>query len=296
MNLDAPTILVCHILLTALAALAAAYYGLGQKTYDGFWHYTAGTAAVSAAFLLFLFRVVPGFAGASVAGANALFILAGTLRYDGTRRFLAGRAAPAALYALPALMFAWGAWFHFVRDSLGARTSVLGALAFPLALGAVRLHLAAARRSSRALHLLMAALFLAMGATLLAHGLYRLLLADPAKPTLSIPYLLLVVLFDLGTALGLMLLNAERLERELLATQRRLDAILADAESETRELRRLEGLLPLCPRCASVRDDAGYWRRLETYVEARTGARFSHGLCPDCLRRHYPEEAGTAGG
>ena len=44
----------------------------------------------------------------------------------------------------------------------------------------------------------------------------------------------------------------------------------------------LSGLLPICASCKNVRDDQGYWRRIEGYISERSGAEFSHGLCPTC--------------
>ncbi|MBL8627610.1 MAG: PAS domain-containing protein [Myxococcales bacterium] len=52
----------------------------------------------------------------------------------------------------------------------------------------------------------------------------------------------------------------------------------------------LSGLLTACMHCQSVRDEDGAWERLDTFVAARTGARFSHGICPTCRSRHYPDE------
>jgi len=48
-------------------------------------------------------------------------------------------------------------------------------------------------------------------------------------------------------------------------------------------------LSPICASCKKIRDDHGYWNRLEEYIEAQTGAVFSHGLCPECQRRFEEE-------
>ena len=57
------------------------------------------------------------------------------------------------------------------------------------------------------------------------------------------------------------------------------------------EVKTLSGLLPICASCKKVRDDRGYWSQIETYVSQHSQAEFSHGLCPDCLQRLYPEFA-----
>ena len=51
---------------------------------------------------------------------------------------------------------------------------------------------------------------------------------------------------------------------------------------------RLEGLLPICSFCKSIRTQAGEWEPLETYISERSEAQFSHGFCPPCGQEHYP--------
>ncbi len=50
----------------------------------------------------------------------------------------------------------------------------------------------------------------------------------------------------------------------------------------TRQVRQLESFLPICSYCKNVRDDKNYWQRIETFLHARTGTNFSHGVCPEC--------------
>ena len=61
-------------------------------------------------------------------------------------------------------------------------------------------------------------------------------------------------------------------------------------ESMTR-IKKLHGLLPMCAKCKNVRDDDGYWSQVEEYLTTHTDAEISHGLCPDCARELYPDEA-----
>lgn len=51
----------------------------------------------------------------------------------------------------------------------------------------------------------------------------------------------------------------------------------------------LEGLLPICAWCKKIRDDKGYWQQMEQYIEHHSLAKFSHGICEDCLREKFPE-------
>ena len=55
------------------------------------------------------------------------------------------------------------------------------------------------------------------------------------------------------------------------------------------ELTVLRGLLPICARCKSIRDDRQFWQRIETYLHEHLQLDFSHGLCPKCMEELYPE-------
>jgi hypothetical protein len=57
------------------------------------------------------------------------------------------------------------------------------------------------------------------------------------------------------------------------------------------EIRKLSSLLPICASCKKIRDDQGRWHPLETYISGHSDTDFSHGICPDCARKIYPEFA-----
>jgi len=51
----------------------------------------------------------------------------------------------------------------------------------------------------------------------------------------------------------------------------------------------LSGLLPICASCKKIRDDKGYWNQIETFIRDHSEAHFSHGICPECARKEYPD-------
>lgn len=53
----------------------------------------------------------------------------------------------------------------------------------------------------------------------------------------------------------------------------------------------LNCLIPMCSHCRRVRDEKNVWQTLERLVQAKTGSRFTHGICPDCVRERYPDAA-----
>ena len=55
------------------------------------------------------------------------------------------------------------------------------------------------------------------------------------------------------------------------------------------EIKQLRGIIPICAECKDIRDDKGYWHQVESYVRDHSEAEFSHGLCPKCIKKLYPE-------
>ena len=55
-------------------------------------------------------------------------------------------------------------------------------------------------------------------------------------------------------------------------------------------VKRLQGLLPICSNCKKVRDDDGYWKQIKSYISDHSDAKFSHGICPECMVKLYGKE------
>lgn len=60
-------------------------------------------------------------------------------------------------------------------------------------------------------------------------------------------------------------------------------------EESLAKIKQLSGLLPICAHCKRIRDDQGYWNRIEQYLSSHAEVEFTHGICPDCARALYPE-------
>ncbi|MDQ1256616.1 MAG: hypothetical protein QG656_1214 [Candidatus Hydrogenedentes bacterium] len=63
----------------------------------------------------------------------------------------------------------------------------------------------------------------------------------------------------------------------------------AELEKALASVRQLSGLLPICASCKKIRDDQGYWQQIEGYIRDRSEAEFSHGICPECMEKYYPD-------
>ncbi len=74
-----------------------------------------------------------------------------------------------------------------------------------------------------------------------------------------------------------------------------LQSALADTNTELRsalaQVKKLSGFLPICAHCKKIRDDAGYWQQIEEYIRDHSEAEFSHGICPQCVAKLYPDLA-----
>ncbi|MBN2107488.1 MAG: PAS domain S-box protein [Deltaproteobacteria bacterium] len=76
-------------------------------------------------------------------------------------------------------------------------------------------------------------------------------------------------------------------DRKMVEIEReRLIAELTDALAQ---IKTLKGLLPICSSCKKIRDDRGYWNTLELYIMEHSEAEFTHGICPDCIRKYFLE-------
>jgi signal transduction histidine kinase len=76
--------------------------------------------------------------------------------------------------------------------------------------------------------------------------------------------------------------NIENYTNNLLEEKEKTELALA-------EIKQLKGMLPICSNCKKIRDDKGYWNHLELYIEEHSDASFSHGICPECIKKLYPE-------
>jgi len=96
--------------------------------------------------------------------------------------------------------------------------------------------------------------------------------------------------------------NPKEMERAIMVAMARFDDIVElrhlnvelqernqELQNALSEVKMLSGLLPICASCKDIRDDKGYWHRVEVYIRQHSEAEFSHGLCPECVKKLYPD-------
>lgn len=79
-----------------------------------------------------------------------------------------------------------------------------------------------------------------------------------------------------------MQLNSQKLEAE---NSKLIDKL----QSALKEIKTLKGIVPICSYCKKIRDDKGSWTQIESYIDEHSEADISHGICPECAKKHYPE-------
>lgn len=154
---------------------------------------------------------------------------------------------------------------------------------------------------------------LARGLDLLGEGLFDIVLLDLGLPDSSgtktfdrfheafpsIPVIILTGLDDEETAVQKLQAGAQDyLVKGQIGSQVLIKAIryaiernklLQELEMSLKEVKTLSGLLPICASCKKIRDDKGYWNQIESYISKHSEAKFTHGICPECTKKLYPE-------
>jgi len=77
--------------------------------------------------------------------------------------------------------------------------------------------------------------------------------------------------------------------RRVVELQEALAQKVRDLQDALEHVKTLQGILPICMHCHRIRNDQESWERLEKYITEHSDAQFSHGLCPECLEKYYPE-------
>jgi hypothetical protein len=96
------------------------------------------------------------------------------------------------------------------------------------------------------------------------------------------------VLFNRGISLFVVWTTAMLgIRRNKIEQQRNM--ILIEREKAHQEVKILRGFLPICASCKKIKDDNGYWTQIEGYIKDHSEADFTHGICPDCVEKLYPD-------
>jgi hypothetical protein len=286
-------LLIVTSVISAFLFFSLLFFQATRKTYPGFDRWTMGVGILALGYLFLCLRgTIPD--AVSILVANVAFPLGMVMHLDGMRRFLGLSAASKLWYSMVGVVLAGLLVFYYAWDSPVWRNVVAsaGATAPHWAMAALIFRQPAKRRS---MFFTVIGSFLGIGgAMILGRALWSLyeprffLLMD--SPVQFVFFISLIVLM-LGENLSFVMLNSERVESELVEAKATLSLTVQELERALAEVKTLTGLLPMCANCKNIRNDQGYWQAVEHFIEEHSEAQFSHGICPDCLKKLYPEFA-----
>ncbi len=120
-----------------------------------------------------------------------------------------------------------------------------------------------------------------------------------AQDSSPLPLHCYVVTLDDGNHLilgGHLMLTNDKILQQMTIMSNEMANMTRDLHRKNRELQEahanikiLSGIIPICMHCKEIRDDKGYWNKLEKFITENSEAQFSHGLCEQCLKKHYPD-------
>ncbi len=104
--------------------------------------------------------------------------------------------------------------------------------------------------------------------------------------------------WSLGIGSGLAILFSliiawnRRLRKEIEGrekAEKEREKVIEELQTALDEVKTLQGFIPICANCKDIRNDEGYWQKLEQYIQTHSEAQFSHGICPECAAKLYPD-------
>jgi HAMP domain-containing protein len=86
-----------------------------------------------------------------------------------------------------------------------------------------------------------------------------------------------------------MVIALEKTDAERKKAEEEREALILELNDALANIKTLKGLLPICASCKKIRNDEGFWEQMEMYIRDRSDAEFSHGICPECMKKLYPD-------
>lgn len=77
--------------------------------------------------------------------------------------------------------------------------------------------------------------------------------------------------------------------KQINATNNVLINLNNNLQGALSEIKQLQGIIPICAECKNIRDDEGFWHQVESYIHNHSDAKFSHGICPECIKKNFPK-------
>jgi|GEM_PF-607188 len=288
---DVKTLIASNAALSIYIAAWLLLYKINQKTYSGYELWMTGAFFVALIYiLLYLSNVLPPWCLIFVHGIIAVTEV---LRLDSISRFTTNHKIAKRYYWLPVIYIAIILYFTIISENALFRNLLLGIFSFVIIMLTSAKLFNNITKENRTLYIA-TGLFYSMYGGLLLSRSFAWLINPPAGILTSGMYqqiyYFLILIFEMGMGIAILMMNSQRLELDLLASRDNLEETVLKLQAAIDEVKTLSGLLPICSSCKKIRDDKGYWKQIEMYIQDHSEVKFSHGICPECMKKLYPEE------
>ncbi|MDQ1240094.1 MAG: hypothetical protein QG577_2280 [Thermodesulfobacteriota bacterium] len=284
-------LVITATVLSSFLALTMAFFYASHKTFPGFGHWTFGGSLIAFGYLMMVLRgIVP--VSLSIVLVNVAVPLSAVFYLDGMRRFLDLSEISRGWYAVPAVSALMSVVTFYTSDSAAWR-SFFTSLAFSVPHLLTSALVFSDYPKTKSLFYLIIGTEMALASTvLMARAIwgftvpdFQLMMVSPVEAGFFISLMVLQIVITVS----FIMLNAERSNRDLQLAEAAVRGNLEKLEKALAEVKTLQGILPICANCKKIRDDRGDWVPMEAYVRDRTDADFSHGICPTCAKKLYPQ-------
>ncbi|SEA23544.1 hypothetical protein SAMN05660420_01542 [Desulfuromusa kysingii] len=293
--IDVNILILSSIFVSTFFCSAFFVYDLEQKTYNGFRLWTFSILTMTLGFLAIVARgTIP--LELSIFIVSGFFTLAAVIRLDAIKRFLQGKSLNKSLYAIPVFVVLASSIFYFVFDRIDIRTSIVSAVLFLLSISISWVLIQHSTPENKMLYY-SAAIFIALrGAIILSRAFawqpenLQTVFSAGIGSTIQLEFGLVS---EIGQNVIFLMMNSQRSAADYIQSESKLHSTIIDLKKANEQIKTLEGVIPICMYCKNIRDEKETWNQLEQYISDHSDASFSHGICPDCLKKQYPEYIDT---
>lgn len=291
MALDIRTLMACNAAIAFFMASVLLFYKVNYKTYPGYGYWLSSIFLLTIAYVSMIFReLMPLWLAILV--TNVTIISAGVVRLDGVLRFTRNHKLKKIYYCLPITIIPIAMYFYFVKNDIILRNLFISifvaVLSTMISAGIYR----GKTKANRILYMVSASFYCIYGLFVFARAILWFLNPQDSFFMAGIfhqLYFLVIIVFEVGLGIAFLMMNYQRLETELLASRDNLQTTITKLEKSMSKVKTLSGIIPICMHCKEIRDDQGYWNRIEKFISEHSEAEFSHGICPKCMKEKYPD-------
>jgi len=291
MPFDIKTLIACNAAIVFFMASALLFYKHNYKTFPGYGFFLFSIFVVAMAYVSMILRgLMPVWLG--IVLTNVIFAFAAVFRLDGVQRFTRDHKLKKIYYCLPLSMIPISLYFYFAKDDIILRNLFISIFIATLSTTIGVEFYKSRTKENRNLYMAAASFYFTYGLFVFARAAWWYLNPQGSlfmAGTVHQLYFLVITVFEVGVGMTWVMMNNQRLEAELMASRDNMGLTVRKLEKAMSEVKTLSGIIPICMHCKEIRDDQGYWNRIEKFISEHSGVEFSHGICPKCMKENYPD-------